>query len=61
MSIWILLIPALILAVLGAFWGWYIAMRKQAKTPLIGLLIGFLIGAVISIVILFGIIIFSHY
>ena len=60
MSLWILLIPALVIAILGAFWGWYIAVRKQAKTPLIGLLFGFVIGAVISIVILFGIILFSH-
>jgi hypothetical protein len=45
---------------MGAFWGWYIAMRKQAKSPLVGTFIGFVIGAVISLAILFGIILFSH-
>ena len=60
MSIWLLLIPALILAILGAFWGWYIAVRRQAKSPTVGIIIGFVIGAVISLVILFGMILFSH-
>ena len=60
MSIFILLIPALIFSILGAFWGWYIAMRKQAKSPLVGTFIGFVIGAVISLTILLGIILFSH-
>jgi LytS/YehU family sensor histidine kinase len=60
MSIWMFLIPALIFAILGAFWGWYIAMRKQAKSPFVGIIIGFVIGVVISLVILFGMILFSH-
>lgn len=60
MSVWMLLISALILAILGAFWGWYIAMRRQAKSPYVGIIIGFVIGAVISLVIIFGMLLFSH-
>ena len=60
MSIGMLMIPALILAILGAFWGWYIAIRRQAKSPLVGIIIGFFIGAVFSLAILSGIILFSH-
>jgi hypothetical protein len=53
-------IPVLILAILGAFWGWYIAIRRQAKSPYMEITIGFVIGAVISLVILFGMILFFH-
>lgn len=60
MSIWILLIPTFFFAILGAFWGWYIAMRRQAKSPVVGSIIGFVIGLIISLVILFGMILFSH-